>query len=70
MKQYGTLGKMLPVRPLWVNGFLNKNQEYVCYQYDISLAENGLVGPLKFGTTGRKRLKQTNIIEEKQWKKL
>ena len=40
------------------------------YKGDISLAENKLVGPFQFDTTGRKKLKHPNIIEDKQWKGL
>ena len=66
MKQDGTLGKMFPVGPLRVKSFLQRYQEYVWYQYDISLDEHRLVGPLQFGTTGRKELKYPNIIDVKQ----
>ena len=70
MKQDGTLGKMLPVRPLRVNGFLQRYQTYVWYQDDISLVEHSLVCPFQFGTTGRKKLKYPNIIDTKHWKEL
>ena len=53
MKQDGTLGKMLPVRPLRVNIFLHNYQTYVWYQDDISLAKHRMVGTFQFGTTGR-----------------
>ena len=39
-------------------------------QYGISLSENILVGPLKFRTTRRNKLKQPNIIEENQYNSL
>ena len=58
---------MWAVIPLQVNGFLNKRQGYVWYQYEISLAKHKLVGPLKFGTTGRNKLKYPNIIDNKQF---
>ena len=70
MKQDGTLGKILPVRPLRLNGFLKRCQEYLWYQYDISLSEYMIFGPFQFGRTLRKKLKYPNIIEEKQWKEL
>ena len=70
MQQDGTLVNMWPVRPLQVNDLLNKRQGYLCYQYDISLAENRLVGSFQFGTTGIKKLKYSNMIEDKQWKEL
>ena len=57
MKQDGTLGKILPVRPLRVNYFLQKYQNHVWYQDGIPLEEHRLVGPYQFGTTGRKKLK-------------
>ena len=66
MKQDGTLGKMFPVRPLRVNGFLQRYQTYVWYQDDIFLAKHSLVGPFQFETTGRKNLKYPNMIDEKQ----
>ena len=68
MNQDVTLGKMLPVIPLKVNGFLQRYQTYVWYQYYISLGEHRLVGPIQFGTTGRNKLKHPNIIDKKQWK--
>ena len=70
MKQYGTLEKMLPVIPFMVNNLLKKYQKYVWYQYDISLADNSLVGLFQFVSKGRKKLKYPNMIEEKQWKEL
>ena len=70
MKQDGTVGIMLPVRPLRVNNLLQKHQKYVWYQDDISLSEYMLIGPLQFGATGRKKLKYPNMTEEKQWKEL
>ena len=66
MNQDGTLGKMLPVRPLRVNGFLQRYQTYMWYQDDTPLAEHRLVGTVLFGTTGRKKLKYPNMIDEKQ----
>ena len=57
IKQDGTLGKMLPVRPLRVNGFLKRYQTYVWYQDEISLDKHSLVVPFQLGTTERKRLK-------------
>ena len=70
MQQDGTLGIMWPVRPLQVNDFVKKHQGCVWYQDEISLAENSLVGPFQFGTTGRNKLKYPNIIDDKQWKEL
>ena len=62
----GTLGKIRPVRPLQVNDFLKKRHGYVWYQDDISLAKHKLVGPFKFGTTVRKKLKHPSMVENKQ----
>ena len=70
MKQDGTLGKMFPVIPLRVNGFLQKYQTYMWYQDDISLAKHSLVDPFQFGTTGINKLKHPNMIDKKQWKEL
>ena len=70
MKQDGTLGKMLPVIPLRVNGFLQRYQTYVWYQDDISLVEHSLVCPFQFGTTGGNNFKYPNIIDKKQWTEL
>ena len=66
----GTLGNMWTVRPLQVDEFLKKCQGYVWYQYDTPLAYHRLVGPLQFGTTGIKKLKYPNMIDDKQWKEL
>ena len=66
----GTLGKRLPVRPSKVNKLLQKNQKYVWCQDDIYLDEHRVVGPFQFGTTGRKKSKYPNMIDEKQWKEL
>ena len=63
MKQDVTLGKMLPVRPLRVNDFLQKYQTYVWYQDESSLAEHRLVGPFQFGTTGINKLRHLDIID-------
>ena len=68
--QDGTLGKMLLLIPSKVHKLLQKNQTYVWYQDDISLDKHNLVGPSKFETTGRKKLKHPNNINKKQWKKL
>ena len=68
--QNNMLGKMFQVRPIKVHNLLQKNQTYTWYQYDVSLAEHRLVGPLKFGTAGRKKLKYSNMINVKQWKEL
>ena len=65
MKQDGTLGKMFPVIPLRVNGFLHRYQIYLWYKDDIPLAENSLVGPFQFGTTGSKKLKYPDMIDKK-----
>ena len=65
MKYDGTLGKIFPVRPLGVNGFLQIYQEYVWYQDYISLAEHRLIGSFQFGTIVRKKLKQPNMINYK-----
>ena len=70
MKQYGTLEKMLPVRPRRLNGFLHRYQIYMWYQDEIYLAEHRLVVPFQFGTTGRKNFKYPNMIEKKRWKEL
>ena len=61
--QDGTLGKMFPVIPSKVHKILQNNQTYVWYQDDISLAKHRLVGPLQFGTTGRKKLEYPNLID-------
>ena len=61
---------MWPVTPLQVNEFLNKRQGYVWYQDDISLAEDRLAGIFQFVTTGRKKLKHPNKIDDKQRKEL
>ena len=68
--QDGTLGKMLPARPSKVQNLSKKNQTYVWYQDDISLAEYRLVGIFQFVTTNRKRLKYPNMINVKHWKEL
>ena len=61
---------MLPVRPSKVQNLLKKNQTYVWYQDESFLAENRLVGKFQFGTTGIKKLKHPNMIDDKQWKDL
>ena len=53
MNQDVTLGKMLPVIPLKVNGFLQRYQTYVWYQYDFSSDKHRMVCPFPFGTTGK-----------------
>ena len=58
---------MFPVGPSKVHNLLQKNQTQVWYQDDISLAEHRLVGPIQFGTTGRKKLKYPNMVDVKQW---
>ena len=68
--QGSTLGNIFPVRPSTVKNILQKNQTHVWNQDDISLASNRLVGPFQLGTTGKKKLKHLNIINEKQWKEL
>ena len=68
--QDGNLGNMLPVILGKVHNLLKKNQTYVWYQNDISLAKYRLVGPFQFGTTGRKKLKHPDMIDKKQWKVL
>ena len=55
MQQYGTLVNIWPVIQLGVNDFLKKRQSYVWYQDNIFLADNSLVGPFQFVTTGRKK---------------
>ena len=40
------------------------------FQDDISLSNHRQVDPFQFGTTGRKKLKYPNFIEEKHWKAL
>ena len=49
MKQDNTLVKMLPLRPLRLNNFLQKYQKYVWYQDAISLVDHNLAGPFQFG---------------------
>ena len=66
--QDGALGNMLSVRPSKVHNLLQKNQTYVWYQYDISLAKHSLVGPFQFGSTEINELKYPNMIDNKQWK--
>ena len=68
--QDGTMGKMLPARPSKVQNLLQKNQTYVWYQDDIYLDEHRLVGTSQFETTGRKKLKYPNMIDDKEWKEL
>ena len=51
--QGGTLVNILLVRPSKAQNLLPKNQTYVCYQDDISLAEHRLVVTFQFGKTGR-----------------
>ena len=63
-------GKMLPVIPLRVKHFLQKYQKYVSYKDEIYLEEHSIVRPLLFGETVRKKLKNSNMIEEKQCKEL
>ena len=58
------------MRPLRVKVFLQRYQEYVLYQDEISLAEHRLVEAFQFGTTGIKKLEYTNMINKKQCKKL
>ena len=70
MQQDGTLGNIWSVIPLRVNDFLKKHQNYVWHQDDIYLACHRLVGPFQFLTTGRKKLKYPNMIDDKQWKEL
>ena len=60
----------LPVIPSNVQNLIQKNHTYVWYQDDISLDEHRLVETIQFWTTGRKKLKYSNIINEKQWKEL
>ena len=57
---------MLPLKPIKVQNLIHNNHKYVWYQDDISLEDHGLVGPFHFGTTGRKKLKYSNMIEEKK----
>ena len=64
------LGSMLTVRPSKVQNLLQKNQTYVWYQDDIYLDEHRLVGTFQFETTGRKKLKYPNMIDNKKWKEL
>ena len=64
--QDGRLGNMLPVRPIKVHKLLQKNHTYMWYQHYISMADHRLVGPFQFETTGRKKLKYPNIIDNKQ----
>ena len=70
MKQYGTPGKMILVRPLKVNGFLQRYKIYVWYQDNISLADHSMVGSFKFIKTGRKKLEYPNMIDKRQCKEL
>ena len=53
-----------------VDNLLKMNNTYVCYQDGIYLDEHMLVVPFQFGTTGRKKLKYPNVIENKMWKEL
>ena len=64
------LVNMLPVRPIKVHNLLQKNQTYVWYQDDISLAKHRLVVPFQFETTRKNKLKYPNIVDKKQWKGL
>ena len=68
LDQDGTLGQMLPVIPLRVNGFIKKYQGYMCYQDDAYLTNNRLVGALQFGARRKIKLKCPNMIEDNQWK--
>ena len=70
MDQDGKLGQMLPVIPLKVNGFMKKYQGYVCYQDDVYLKNNRLVGAVQFGARRKIKLKYPKIIEDKKWKSL
>ena len=58
------------MRPLRVNELLKKQKVSVWYQDGIFLYDHSIVGTLKFGTTGRKKLKYPNMSYEKQWKRL
>ena len=70
IKQDDTLGKMLLVRPVKLNSFLQRYHIYVWYRYDISLAKNRLVWSFQLETTGRNKIKYPNMINKKQWKEL
>ena len=70
IQQDATIRKKLTVKTLRVNDFLQKYQQYVWYQYDISMVHRSPVGPFQLGTTLRKKLKYPNMIEKKQWKAL
>ena len=63
--QDGNFGKMFPVIPSKVHNIIQKNQTYVWYQDNISLAEHRLVELFQFGTTVGNKLKYPNIIDEK-----
>ena len=58
------------VRPIRVNGFLQRYLGYMWYQYEISISEHRLVDTFQFGTTVRKKSKYLNMIDEKQCKEL
>ena len=53
-----------------MNDFLKKSQSYVWYQDEIFLSEHMLVGPFQFGSSGRKKLKYPNIINDKKCREL
>ena len=53
---------MLPVISGKVHNLSQKNHKYMWYQDDIYLDYHRLVGPLQFGTTGRKKLSGRNCI--------
>ena len=52
-----TLGIFLPLRPLRVNSFLQKYQEYVWYYDDFSLVDHRMLGPFHFGERKNKEIK-------------
>ena len=66
--QDDTIGNMLLVIPSKVHNLLKNNLTYVWYQDEISMQEHRLSIPFQFVTTGRKKLKYPDIIEETQWK--
>ena len=61
--KYGTLGKMLPVKPSKLHNLPNNNQTYMWCQDDIDLAYYSLARSFQFGTKVRKKLKYLHIIK-------
>ena len=53
-----------------VNNLLKKNSTYMWYQDGISLDAHRMDLSFQFRTTGRKKLKYPNVIDNKVWKEL